>query len=520
VLPDPADSASRVPTPSRVACLRVADLPQAAARRAHPELAGLAWVVASGPGPRAEIVSVSPQAARLGVRPGTSVVHGHSTCAALVVRVASPALERAACDALLDAALSTSPRAAAAPPGRGPYAAEAAVFVDARGVARLFGSEEGFASALAARAAALGLPAVVAVAGTPAVARIAARQCSGCEETLRIVRPGGDAAFLAPLPLDLLNPDDALAEALQRFGLRRVGDLTRIPPRALATRLGRPAARLIALARGEDATPPPAAPPEHELAEGLELEAPVAQLEPLRFVLRGLLTRLAARLACRGLACGELLLELALAEGGRDARRVGVAAPTLEVPVLLRLAALALEARPPEQAVLAVRVASEGQPPRSDQLDLFRPAGPAPARLDRTLVELAALCGPDRVGAPAVADSHRPDAFALRPFAQARAGAPPPRRETAAPVLAVRALRPPLPARVRAPGGIPAWIESALARGEVVRVAGPWRTTGHWWSEEERFAFDHFDVQTADGLVVRLRFDHRERRWQIDGLYD
>ena len=59
-----------------------------------------------------------------------------------------------------------------------------------------------------------------------------------------------------------------------------------------------------------------------------------------------------------------------------------------------------------------------------------------------------------------------------------------------------------------------------LANGEVTRCAGPWRTTGGWWSREERFAFDHFDVQTSDGLVVRLRRDLITGCWQIDAVYD
>jgi hypothetical protein len=68
--------------------------------------------------------------------------------------------------------------------------------------------------------------------------------------------------------------------------------------------------------------------------------------------------------------------------------------------------------------------------------------------------------------------------------------------------------------------GTPEWVRSALANGEVTRCAGPWRTTGGWWPREERFAFDHFDVQTSDGLVVRLRLDLITWSWQIDAVYD
>jgi protein ImuB len=496
--------------------------------RAHPELAGRPLAVAAGSGSRADGVAISPEAARRGVRLPCTVAHARAACAALAVRAASPALEEAARRALLDAALSASPRAELAPAGAGLRAAEAAAFLDASGITGCFGSEAGFAAALAARALRLGLPAIAAVAGSRAVARIAARRLlagwlarpPGEPGATEVVPPGGDAAFLAPLPLELLDPPDELAEALGRFGLRRVGDLVRLPRRALVTRLGADAARLLALARGAAREPPPPAPAEARFEEAADLELPVDRLEPLLFVLQGLLSRLAARLECRGLACPELELRLRLAGGGRDARRVGVAAPTLDVRVLLRLVALSLEARPPAGEVEAVAAACEGRPPRGDQLDFFRPAGPAPAVLSRALAELEALCGPGRVGAPAVVDSHRPGAFALAPFAPSAAGAareaPPPYAHR----LSVRALRPPLPAQVEARAGRPAALRSAVASGRVVQLAGPWRTSGNWWSDDERFAFDHYDVVTSDGTAARLRFDPLRSRWEVDAIYD
>jgi protein ImuB len=187
--------------------------------------------------------------------------------------------------------------------------------------------------------------------------------------------------------------------------------------------------------------------------------------------------------------------------------------------VLVRLVCGSLEARPPAAAVVAAALETEGRPLPRDQLDLFRPAGPAPAALGRTLAELAALSGRDRVGAPEVADDHRPDAFGLVPFLPSNRGHAS-RVEDGGQVLAVRALRPPVEAEVRTQHGRPEWIRSAVASGRVVQIAGPWRTTGGWWSREQRFAYDYFDVQTSDGSVARLRFDHLERCWQIDGVYD
>ncbi len=577
---------------TRIACLLVPDLPLWAELRANPELVGQPVAVVSGPGPRAEVFALSPEARAAGVRVGATVVHARAACASLVVRVASPALEEAARAALLDAALSTSPRAEIAPPGAGAYAAEGVAYVDARGVGALFRSEAGFAGALAERAQRLGLAAVVTLAGSRRVARIAARLlASRGEAGCLVVPPGGDTAFLAPLPFDLFDLDDTLAAALTRFGLARAGDLLRLPERALTTRLGAELAPLLALVRGADDEPPPAVPGERLFEEAADLETPLAHLEPLLFVLRGHCARLAERLACRGLAFGPLALELALDGGGRDARSIGLAA-TLDVRIALRLLALSLETQPPSAAVLRVHLATAGERVRGDQLDFFRPAGPTPAALGRTLAELIALAGAGRVGAPAIADEHRPDAYRVEPFRLPgiahgpRAGgaqraadersrtrerlprdrawdhvrdateasevyaAPRPARlsdptrpqadsraqraestrseaqpsgvrtEVSSHGLCVRALRPPLPAQVRATGGAPRHLRSALASGDVVSCAGPWRTSGRWWSEDERYAFDHYDVATSDGWVVRLRFDLLASRWEIDGVYD
>src|SRR5205814_2026409 len=139
-------------------------------------------------------------------------------------------------------------------------------------------------------------------------------------------------------------------------------------------------------------------------------------LEPLLFVLRGLLDRLTARLVVRGFICGNLRLSLRLASRGCDERTVVVAAPSNDVKALLTLVRLHLEAHPPAAAIETLRVAAIPEHLRAVQLDMFRPNGPAPAQLAVTLARLAAICGADRVGAPAVADSHRPEAYALAPF--------------------------------------------------------------------------------------------------------
>ena len=70
------------------------------------------------------------------------------------------------------------------------------------------------------------------------------------------------------------------------------------------------------------------------------------------------------------------------------------------------------------------------------------------------------------------------------------------------------------------PNATHAQIRSAISSGTILHAAGPWRTTGRWWSEDGRFAVDHYDVQVSDGSLLRLRFDWIRRRWEVDAIYD
>ena len=509
----------------RIACLLVTALPLRAELRAYPELAPQAVAIASGRDAAARVIACSANALRAGVAIGSSITRARALCPELNIRVPSPALERAARETLLDVALSFSPRVAPAPLGHGAFVGEAAVHLDASGVAALFRSESGFASALGARAQAQGLAGHVAVASSRQLSHWVARAAAHAGAGQRVLQAGNERRFLGPLPIDLLDPEDSLAASLTRFGVYRVRDLLRLPRRGLAQRLGPHVLRLLAQVNGEEVEAPLPRRQAPHLEEAIDLEFPVEHLEPLLFVLRGLLSRLHERLQLRNQVFGPLHLELRQSGGARDAREVVASAPTRDVRVLLRLLALALESHPSEAAIEHVSLRTEGRTARSDQLDFFLPRGPDPAALDRTLSELESLCGEARVGAPQVADDHRPDQFAMKPFAPlAPAAIPDPVQAPINPnprsPSGVRALRPPVAAQVRVERGQPVFLRCGVAKGRILEAAGPWRTTGRWWSDGERFALDYYDVWVEDGTVLRLRYDWLGRRWQVDGLYD
>ena len=539
----------------RVACLLIPDLPLQAELRANPHLREEALVITDGAGSRASVLTASARARAEGIRAGSSLPQARALTRDLVVRVVSLTLEKAARQTLLDLALSLSPRAELADRESGLFAAEGAVYVDASGIDALHEDERSFASVLLARAERAGLPGVVALAASRSIARLAARHLAQPwtqasprtsarmtnPEAIRVLPAGEELAFLAPLPIDLLDPNDATAETLTRFGIHRIRDLLRLSRRDLAARLGPEVLVLIRRARGEEIEAPLPAPRNPLFEEGLDLEAPIVRLEPLIFVLRGLVSRLTERLEWRALGCASLSLELCCENGGRESRRVGLASTTRDEQVLLRVLRLEIESNPPHSAIESLVLSCYGVPLHREQLDFFRPRGPSPSELGETLAELSALCGAERVGTPALLDEHRPDAFTLKPFTPKRSIVPS-RRGTRArsaphahprsrgghrrpspparPRMTLRAFRPPLRAEVRIERGQPVFIRSSIGQGEVLETAGPWRTTGHWWSESAHFAIDHYDIQMSDGSVLRLCFDWKKKRWQIDGLYD
>jgi protein ImuB len=508
----------------RVACLYVGDFALAVCYRGEPELRGCSVVVTDGAGARAPVVACSPEAAAHGVHRGMSATQARAACEGVVFRSPSADALRAAQNALCDVACSLSPRVQDGGPGL--------VFLEIGGMGALYESEAELVRNLARRAVAVGFDAAVGVASTVVAARLAARGGSG-----RAVIPRGEEwAFLAPLPVSMLEPEPSLAESLVRWGIRTLGDLAALPAGAVATRLGAAGALLVRRARGEDEAPFVTRPPARDFVETIDLDYGLESIDPFLFVVRPLLERLLARLELHGLVCGDLRLSLRLADRGRDERTVAVAAPSREIKPLLALLRLHLESHPPPAPVVAIAVAATAEQLRPVQLDLLRPNGPAPARLAVTLAKLAALCGDaGRVGMPVVADSHCPHAYGVKQFAIAEPETGSREPGTAArggpgsrfpvPGLALRAVRPPRELEIFEDRGRLDFVRPAAndngfrCQGRVVTSAGPWRVHGEWWKDDP-CRRDYYDVQLSDGGVYRFYYDAARSKWFVDGYYD
>ena len=393
------------------------------------------------------------------------------------------------------------------------------VLLDLSGLGRLWPSPHALGRALLDAAAARAIEAQAAVAFSRAAALVLARACPG----LTVVPAGKEKAALAPLPLDLLDLPEERRELFRRWGLRTIGDLARLPPVALAERLGPDGPRLLHLARGEDEGLLVPTPLPERFETTLELDWPVDGLEPLTFLLSRVLEPLCASLAARGAKAASLAVELGLVDGSVHARALRPAAPTGEARTWRTLVLLDLEAHPPRDAIARVTARAAPTPSRTTQFSLLDPAQPSPERLAETLARLHAWAEAGRAGSPQLVDTHRPGAFAVSTFA------PPPlprgRSEEAAPAprVALRAFRPPRLAHVELKNGAPAFVSAPGVRGAVAASAGPWRASGDWWdvawSREEWDVLLAFRTGQGEG-VFRIFLDRLREEWFVEGEID
>jgi len=187
---------------------------------------------------------------------------------ACLLTMNEPAGNEPARPALLQVALAHSPRVEDAGAGR--------IYLDASGLEGLFGDEPHLAARLRDAAAAVGVKIRVGIAESRIAALAAARLGRG----VTIVEPGGDAAYLAPAPLSLLDLPEETATRLSRWGLRTLGELAALPTAGLFERLGGDGVRLQRLARGEDPRPLVSWRPVPLFEESAAFEWGIETLEP------------------------------------------------------------------------------------------------------------------------------------------------------------------------------------------------------------------------------------------------
>jgi hypothetical protein len=183
-----------------------------------------------------------------------------------------------------------------------------------------------------------------------------------------------------------MDPD--LLEMLGRLGIKTLGEFAALPPPTLGqgwtTVSG---VDLQALARGDGDAGMSNFTPPAVVTDGIRLEAPLAGAEPVLFLLRPLFDRVADRLRGRGTAADRVIVRL-VGVDGETALELVPAHPTLSSRELVELVRARLGGRDVPGPIIGIDVlVNRESDPEGDELELFGPPAPAPARFVSTARE-------------------------------------------------------------------------------------------------------------------------------------
>jgi protein ImuB len=395
--------------------------------------------------------------------------------------------------------------------------------LDITGCAHLAGGEDRLGAELVERLATRDVTARAGIADTIDGAWAIARNGAA---PVGVIAPGETGAALAPLAIRALRLDAEMIAALERLGLRRIGDLYPLRRVDLAARFD-PAllARLDeALGEGREALSPlPPAPPRWARRHFAE---PIATAEDIEAVIRLLLEELCRRLADEALGARLLTLTLHRVDGESVSLAIGTARPSRDVAHLMRLFAERLDRIDPglgiEDMVLAAKTV---ETLAAKQLAL--PVAAASSNNDDVVPLIDRLA--NRLGARSVGrllphESHLPER-AQRFFAFAPgsgkiwdADKPRPMRLLSRPE--------PIEAVAPVPDDPPLMFRWRRRLYRVARAEGPERILGEWWrgAREAQLLRDYYRVEDEDGrrywlFRSGLYRPETRSRWFLHGLY-
>src|SRR5919204_633264 len=136
--------------------------------------------------------------------------------------------------------------------------------------------------------------------------------------------------FLGPLPLDLLPLERERAGELRELGVRRLGELARLPGSAVAERLGPDGHRAWSLAGGGAAARPHGRRPPAEIAEAIEFPEAIDNELTIRRALTALVDTILARPERADRFVRKLAVTAKLVGGGSWRRTATLRDPTAE----------------------------------------------------------------------------------------------------------------------------------------------------------------------------------------------
>ncbi|MBM3219814.1 MAG: DNA polymerase IV [Candidatus Rokubacteria bacterium] len=358
-------------------------------QRDRPELRGQPVIVGGEPGGRGVVSAASYEARVYGVRSAMPISQASRLCPhGHFLRVDMAKYQRVSAEimTILDA---FSPLVE-------PISVDEA-FVDLTGTESLFGPPVEAVRKIKARIReATQLTASAGLAPNKFLAKIASDLKK--PDGLVVVPAGGEAAFLAPLPIGRLwGVGKVMAEALSGLGITTIGQLQRMPRAVLVRRFGDHGADLHDLAFGRDERPVEPDTAAKSMGAEETFESDCRDPARLATVLREQAERVARELRESSVAAARITLKLRFSDFHTITRAV-TGDPTQDGLELYRRARSLLDREHLDQPVRLIGIsASTLGPAASGQLPLLDPAMIRRERLAKVVDGLAERFGDDVV---------------------------------------------------------------------------------------------------------------------------
>jgi len=498
-----------------VVCVWIPALRLAVARLTRPQIDVGAPLILADELERGRVVDYTLTAAALGVRPGMTLVQAQAVANEARTVFDDPVADARVWAEVLEALDAASPLVEDDGLGR--------AFLEMQGIA---GDAAGWVRAVHAALAGHGeatraldaLGTRVGCGGNRFVAGAAAWLGDG------VVCEGDPAAFVARLPLEVLEIDHGVLERLRLLGVTTLGELAALPHGPFVRRFGTEAAMWHDRARGIDERPLKPRTRALRVDRRLYGEGEASSEEQVLFALRTLVGWVVDDLAAAGRRAGRLVLTLECDDGESHVLTTRVAQPTAVPATLFELLRARLEGVTLTAPVTGLRLAAEELASGGVALSLFAASDPDPDAIGIVLARLDAALGEGKALRARVVDGPRIERrFALEPFTLEILATRGPRAEPA-PLAAAATLQlrivPTRPIDVRIFEGAPRFVGSPPQ--QVVDHAGPWRVEERWWGpatgEGAPLARDEYDVCLDDGALLRIA---REGDiWSVRGIYD
>ncbi|MEM7411893.1 MAG: DNA polymerase IV [Myxococcota bacterium] len=224
----------------------------------------------------------------------------------------------------------------------------------------------------------LQLPLRVGIAASKFLARLAADQVNG-DGGIREVEPGGEAAFLAPLPADRLDGvGRKTAASLAALGAHTIRDVAALGRDRLQEVFGPHGLRIHACATGSDAEPVRGAQHPKSLSRESRLQGESSDLRSFAEQLAGLAQQLEEELVRMGLAAGRIAVKVRFVDQQTTTRSATLPAPVFAAADLREAAARLLDrTQAGARAVRGLGIQLSRLAPAGDaerQLALFPPS--------------------------------------------------------------------------------------------------------------------------------------------------